>query len=191
VPPCQEIVLTGDDVDLNNLPVPVWTPGKDAAPYITSTTINCDFNTEIQNTAVYRTKVKDKNHLTVNLAPGRHGTLCSESYKRVGKAAPFAWVIGAEPYVHLASVASVPYGVDEMTIAGGLKGESIEVVKARTVDLLVPARTEIIIEDEIRPGDVDEEGPFGEFAGFMGPVGTRPIVTITAINTAGIQPISD
>jgi UbiD family decarboxylase len=68
-----------------------------------------------------------------------------------------------------------------MTIAGGLKGEPIEVVQAKTVNLLVPAHAEIIIEGEVRPGDVDEEGPFGEFAGFMGPVGKRPVVTITAI----------
>jgi len=186
--PCQEVVLTGDDVDLNNLPVPVWTPTKDAAPYITSTTISRDHNTGVQNTAVYRAKVKDKSHLTVNLAPGRHGTLCYESYARSGKPAPFAWVIGAEPVVHLASVANVHYGVDEMTIAGGLKGEPIEVAQARTVNLLVPAHAEIIIEGEVRPGDVDEEGPFGEFAGFMGPVGKRPVVTITAI-THRLNPI--
>jgi 4-hydroxy-3-polyprenylbenzoate decarboxylase len=78
-------------------------------------------------------------------------------------------------------VANVPYGVDEMVVAGGLKGMPIEVVKAKTVDLMVPANAEFIIEGEFRPGESGSEGPFGEFAGYMGPVGTKPIATVTAI----------
>jgi UbiD family decarboxylase len=83
--------------------------------------------------------------------------------------------------VHLATVANLPYGKDEMEFAGGLKGEPIELVRCRTVDLHVPTTAEIIIEGEIAPGDVDDEGPFGEFAGFMGPVDKRPVARILAI----------
>jgi UbiD family decarboxylase len=179
--PCQEVILTGADVDLGILPIPVWTPEKDPAPYVSCTTISRDHNTGVQNTAVYRAMVKDKNHLTVNLAPGRHGTLCYESYVKAGKPAPFAWVIGAEPAVNLSAVANVQYGIDEISIAGGLKGEPISVVKASTVDLLVPAHAEFIIEGEVSPIDMDAEGPFGEFAGYMGPAGKRPVVTVTTI----------
>jgi UbiD family decarboxylase len=179
--PCQEVVFTGDKVDLGKLPIPIWTPGKDAAPYLTTTSISRDHDTGVQNTAVYRAMVRDKNHLAANLAPARHGTLCYESYVKAGKPAPFAWVIGAEPVVHFSAVANVQYGVDEMTIAGGLKGEPVEVVKAKTIDLLVPASAEYVIEAEIRPGDLDQEGPFGEFAGYMGPLAQRPVATITAI----------
>ena len=152
-----------------------------AAPYITSTTISRDHDTGIQNTAVYRAMLKDKNHLGVNLAPSRHGTLCYESYVKKGKPAPFAWVLGAEPAVHLSAVANVQYGIDELTIAGGLKGKPVKVAKAKTVDLLVPAHAEIIIEGTIQPGEVDQEGPFGEFAGYMRPVGKNPVATVTAI----------
>jgi UbiD family decarboxylase len=123
----------------------------------------------------------DKGHLVVNLAKGRHGTLCYDSYVKKGKSAPFAWVIGAEPVVHLSAVANVRYGIDELTIAGGLKGEPVDVVKAKTVGLLVPANAEFIIEGELPPGEYAEEGPFGEFAGYMGPVGQKPVATITAI----------
>jgi UbiD family decarboxylase len=179
--PCQEVVLSGDDMDLGSMPIPVWTPGKDAAPYLSCPTISRDHETGIQNAAVYRAMVKDSRHLAVNLAKGRHGTLCYESYAKKGKPAPFAWVIGAEPVVNFSAVANVPYGTDELTIAGGLKGEPIEVVKAKTVDLLVPASAEFIIEGEFRPEDYAEEGPFGEFAGYMGPVGQRPVASITAI----------
>ncbi len=179
--PCQEVVLLEDDVDLDALPIPVWTPAKDAAPYITSITISRDHDTGIQNAGVYRAMVRDRGHLAVLLAPGRHGTLCYESYVNKGKPAPFAWVIGAEPVVHFSAVANLLYGVDELTIAGGLKGEPLGVVKAKTVDLMVPANAEFIIEGEFWPEEFDQEGPFGEFAGYMGPVTQKPVAKITAI----------
>ena len=90
--PCQEIVHMGDDVDLGSLPIPVWTPEKDAAPYVTNPCITRDHDTGVQNAAVYRSMFIDKNHLIVNLAPGRHGTLCYESFKSKGKKTPFAIV---------------------------------------------------------------------------------------------------
>lgn len=179
--PCQEVVKVGDHADLSRIPIPVWTPGKDAAPYVSTVVISKDEESGVQNTAIYRAMVKDARHLVANLAPGRHGRLCYDSYVKKGKAAPFAWVVGAEPSVYLAAVANVPYGIDEMTIAGGLKGDAIEVVKAKTVDLLVPAHAEFIIEGEFRPGEFAQEGPFGEFVGYMGPAEEKPLAIITAI----------
>ena len=177
----QEVVYTGEQADLNCLPIPIWTPGKDAAPYLTCIVISKDADSGVQNMSTYRTMVKDKNHVAVNIPTGRHGNLCYESYVRKGKPAPFAWVIAAEPVVHFAAVANVPYGIDEFVVAGGLKGQPIEVVKARTVDLLVPANAEVVVEGEFWPGEEGAEGPFGEFAGYMGPVGRKPIARITAI----------
>lgn len=107
--------------------------------------------------------------------------MCYDSYIRKGKPAPFAWVVAAEPVVHFASVANMPYGVDEMAVAGGLKGMPIEVVKAKTVDLLVPANAEFIIEGEFYPGEEGLGGPFGEFAGYMGALWNHPVARITAI----------
>lgn len=179
--PCQEIVRTGQDADIGFLPVPVWTPGKDAAPYITNVTITSDADTGCQNTAIYRTMVRDGKHVAVNLNPGRHGMRCASSWWRQGKPAPIAWVLGAEPAVPLAAVANVPYGVDELTIAGGLKRAPIEVVRAKSIDLMVPARAEIVIEARLHPGESAVEGPFGEFAGYMGPVAAKPLATITAV----------
>src|SRR5262249_3049102 len=90
-------------------------------------------------------------------------------------------VIGADPAVLLSATAKLPYGVNEVTVAGGLTGTPIDLVKAQTVDLLVPASAEFIIEGEVIPGEIDQEGPFGEFAGYMGGVGPRPVARITAI----------
>ncbi|MBM3488092.1 MAG: UbiD family decarboxylase [Alphaproteobacteria bacterium] len=177
----QEVVLTGKDADLNRLPIPVWTPGKDVAPYITTMVFTRHADTGVQNIGVYRTQVKDAHTVICNLGNGRQGTMYARSHTERGKPAPIAWVIGAEPVVHLASVANLPPNADEITVAGGLKGAPIEMVKCKTIDMLVPATAEIVIEGEVIPGAMEQEGPFGEFAGFMGPVNPRPVIRITAI----------
>lgn len=179
--PCQEIVVTGDGAMLDMLPVVTWTPGKDKAPYITTTVVTRDYDTGVQNMGVYRTMVRDGRSVVVNLGSGRQGFRNVETWTKRNKPAPIAWIVGAEPSVQLATVANLPYGKDELEFAGGLKGEAIDQVRCRTNDLLVPAHSEIIIEGEIKPGETDDEGPFGEFAGFMGPVERRAVAHITAI----------
>lgn len=179
--PCHETVLTGKEASLDRLPIPVWTPGKDVAPYFTTPVVTRHAETGRQNLAYYRTMVRDPHSVIVNLNPGRDGFLNTNSWTDEGKPAPIAWVIGAEPLVQYAATCNLPHGDDEIEVAGGLKGEGIELVKARMSDLLVPARAEIIVEGEIIPGETDIEGPFGEFAGYMGLVGPKPVARITAI----------
>jgi 4-hydroxy-3-polyprenylbenzoate decarboxylase len=181
--PCQEVVHSGAAADLSRLPIPVWTPGRDAGPYITTVTVNrgTGHGREYQNQGVYRTQVRDPRHVIVNLAPGRQGHGLASSWLDQGRPAPIAWVIGAEPAVYLAAVANLPPGVDELTVAGGLLGHPVDVVKAVTSDLLVPANAEIIIEGEVLPGQLAMEGPFGESAGYMSEPGLRPVARITAI----------
>jgi 4-hydroxy-3-polyprenylbenzoate decarboxylase len=179
--PCQEVVHLREDVDLTSLPIPIWTPGKDVGPYITCPVMTRNAASGVQNVGVYRTQVLDKQRVVVNLGPGRQGTQSSLSYTEQGRPAPIAWIIGPDPALSLAAVANLPYGADETKVAGALAGSPIELVKAKTIDLMVPARAEIVIEGEIFPGDTAQEGPFGEFAGFMGHVGQRPVARITAI----------
>ena len=178
---CQEIELLGDAASLAKLPIVTWTPGKDKGPYITTIVVTRNHDTGVQNLGVYRTMVRDDHSVVVNLSPGRQGTLNARTWTDRGKRAPIAWVIATEPAVHLATVANLPYGKDEMEFAGGLKGEPIELVRCKTIDLHVPANSEIVIEGEIAPGEMENEGPFGEFAGFMGPVEKRPVAHVTAI----------
>jgi 4-hydroxy-3-polyprenylbenzoate decarboxylase len=181
--PVHAVVRRGADIDLGALPIPTYTPGKDVAPYITTTIVTRNAASGVQNLGVYRTQVVDGRHVIVNLTPGRQGYLNAKSYHDRGEAAPIAWVIGAEPVVYCAAVANLTYGVDEMHFAGGLAGTPIQLVRAATSDLLVPANAEIVIEGTVQPGETALEGPFGEFAGFMGPVEPRPIATITAITS--------
>ncbi len=180
--PCHAVVNTGNDVDLGRIPIPVWTPGKDAAPYISCPVITRDHDSGVYNVGVYRTMVVDGRTVVVNIGPGRHGMRCVQSFLDRGEPAPIAWAVGAEPVVNMAAVANVPYGTDELAVAGGLAGEPVELIPARTIDLLVPATAEYVIEAEIRPGEVADEGPFGEFAGFMKEDLTkRPVAHVTAI----------
>ncbi|MBI2315554.1 MAG: UbiD family decarboxylase [Betaproteobacteria bacterium] len=179
--PCQEVVISGKDVRLSYLPIPVWTPGKDKGPYITTITATRDLDTGKQNMGVYRTLVRDEKTVVSNLQPGRHGYANTLTWTGKGGPAPIAWVIAAPPAVHLAAVARLPYGAEEIAIAGALMGAPVPMVKCKTVDLCVPAEAEIIVEGEVHPGETDMEGPFGEFAGYMGPIDRRPVVRITAI----------
>jgi 4-hydroxy-3-polyprenylbenzoate decarboxylase len=178
---CQEIALTGEQADLESLPIVTWTPGKDKGPYVTTIVVTRDHDTGIANMGVYRTMVRDRRSVVVNLSPNRQGTRNVRSWTAQGKKAPIAWVIATEPVIHLATVANLPYGRDEIELAGGLKGEPIELVPCRTIDLRVPANAEIIIEAEIAPGELDDEGPFGEFAGYMGQIEKRPVAHLSAI----------
>lgn len=178
---CQQNVLLDAEADLSSLPIPTWTPGKDAGPYITTITVNQHADTGVQNMGVYRTQLQDAHSVICNLNPGRQGHAYAQTWLERGQPAPIAWVIGAEPAVHLASVANLPPGVDEITVAGALKGSPIEMVRARTSDLLVPAHAEMIIEGEVMPGEMAVEGPFGESAGYMSEPAPKPVVRITAI----------
>jgi UbiD family decarboxylase len=174
-------VLTGQQASLGTLPIVTWTPGKDKAPYLTTIVVTRDHDTGVRNMGVYRTMVRDNHSVVVNLSPNRQGTRNVRTWTEKGKNAPIAWVIATEPVVHLATVANLPYGRDEIELAGGLKGEPIDLVRCKTIDLMIPANAEIIVEAEIAPGDLDDEGPFGEFAGYMGVVDKRPVAHVTAI----------
>jgi len=179
--PCQQTELFAEAASLADLPIVTWTPGKDKAPYITTIVITRDYDSGAQNMGVYRTMVRDSHSVVVNLSPGRQGTFNAKTWTDRGKKAPIAWIIATEPAIHLATVANLPQGKDEMEFAGSLKGEPIELVRCKTIDLHVPANSEIIIEGEIAPGETEEEGPFGEFAGVMGPVDRRAVAHVTAI----------
>ncbi len=153
----------------------------DKAPYITTIVITRDHDSGAQNMGVYRTMLRDDHSVVVNLSPGRQGTFNAKTWTDRGKKAPIAWVIATEPAIHLATVANLPQGKVEMEFASGLKGEPVELVRCKIIDLHVPANSEIVIEGEIAPGETDDEGPFGEFAGVMGPVDKRAVAHVTAI----------
>ena len=186
---CQEIVLTGEEVNGNGkgmeaIPIPVSTPGFDVAPYLTAALwITKDPETGVQNMGLYRGNLKSSNRICVMT---ERTTLAGayvhwKSYKRLGKKMPVAIVLGAPPIVEYTGPQKLPLGVDELTVAGALAGGPINVVKCKTVDLLVPAEANVILEGYIDTEYLEPEGPFGESHGYMQVEEYNFIVKIEAI----------
>lgn len=170
--PCKEVVLDYVDLFGEPFPVPKWHE-LDAGPELGTlhAVITRDPETGWINVGNYRNQIFNSTEMGcyVLAIPPRHIRLHWEKWKARGQAMPVAVAIGPEPYLNVTSVSAVPVQVDEYDIAGGLKGEPVEVVKAELSDLWVPAQAEIVIEGEM---PIDKfwpvEGPFGEFLGFMG-----------------------
>lgn len=180
--PCKENIVKGKKVNLLDFPIPTWTPGKDVGPYLSAgCVIQKDPESGVQNCGVYRGMIQGENRIGMLIQPGKHSWLIHQKYEKLNRPMEIAIAISPPPYVAMTAVGRVPFGVDELTVAGGLAGASVEVVKCETVDLLVPAHAEMIIEGIVRPGARAAEGPFGEFFGYMGPQVQSPVIEVTAI----------
>jgi UbiD family decarboxylase len=187
--PCHDIVVSGDALDrarggLDGLPIPISTPGWDIAPYTTlSQYITRDPDTGVQNMGIYRGQVKAPRRLGMNpsleLRPGIY--VHWEKAKRRGQKLPAAVVLGAPPCVAFTSAQKLPETMDELAVAGGLAGSPINVVRAKTVDLLVPAEAEIVIEGLIDTEWLEPEAPFGESHGHVNLQEMNAFLDVTCI----------
>ena len=173
--PCHDIVIMGQELDkprhaLDGIPLPISTPGWDIAPYTTlSQYITVDPETGIQNMGIYRGQLKAPRRLGMNpsleLRPGIY--VHWQKMRSRGKKLPAAVVLGGPPCIAFTSAQKLPASLDELHVAGGLVGAPINVVKAKTVDLLVPAEAEIIVEGLIDTEYLEPEAPFGESHGHV------------------------
>jgi UbiD family decarboxylase len=179
--PCKENILKDEEVDLFRFPIPVWN-ALDGGPFITLPIhITRDPETGESNAAVYRCQVHDRHTLGLLAAPYRHISQHRAKAKARGEPFPVAIALGVDPTVVIAAVSPFPFGMDELSMAGALRGEPLELVPCETIPLAVPAHAEIILEGEIPHDALQEEGPFGEFTGYFGAQGMRPIIRIKAI----------
>jgi len=177
--PCKEVVLKSEDADLSRFPIPIFSQ-NDSGPFITAgLVISRDPESAQNNTSIYRLQVHGSRRLGVK-AQQLHRQLRKAEAK--GEALPVAIAIGTDPVLMLASQWDAPFGVDELEFAGALRGEPVEVVRAETVDLMVPATAEIVIEGYIRPQIREIEGPFGEVGGYSTPKFPKPVIEVTAIS---------
>jgi 2,5-furandicarboxylate decarboxylase 1 len=180
-PPCQEIVLTGDQVDLCSLPI-LRHYERDGGRYITAgLQVAKDPGTGIRNVTISRMLLLDHRRLSVFAPPGRHLRTIIERWHERGEPAEIAVVIGAEPATQIASQARPSYGVDEFGVAGGLRGEPVELARCVTIDVEVPATSEMVIECRTVPGEMVVDGPFGEYPGTYSDAKPTPVVEVTAI----------
>ena len=182
--PVKDVILKGNDVDLNLLPI-TQHHELDSGKYVAGGFLVCkDPDTGIPNAGVYRHELKGKDQLGCGLAPAHNAGYIAGRYAALGKPMEVAIVIGHHPAVVLGCCAEGPVGMNEFEIAGGLLGEPLEVVKAETVDLQVPARAEIIIEGVIdRPvdGPSTTDGPFAEYTWYYGGVQPCYQMRVTAV----------
>ncbi len=193
----QEEVHMGDNLlehgGLEEFPIPIATPGFDNAPYFTAGNwITKDPETSISNVGVHRAMVKSKTRIGCLIStPVQHIGLHRQKYRKAGiPVMPAAVVIGPTPNVLLVACIRVPYGTNELAIAGGIAGEPLQLVKCKTVDIEVPARAEIVIEGEIPTDFLEKDGPFGEHTGYMGMGWPTAYMNITCI-THRKKPIWD
>ena len=188
--PCQEMVIRDDALTrpgggLAGLPVPVSTPGFDSAPYLTATLcVTRDPDSRIQNFGTYRAALKATDRLGVRMVArpgGAGGYVHWQKYNHRKEPMPIAIVIGAAPIVCFTGPQKLAIDMDEMGVAGALAGEPIRMVKCVSVDLDVPAESEIVIEGLIDPEWLEPEAPFGESNGYVALEAFNMKMQVTAI----------
>ncbi len=183
--PVHEVVLTGDQVDLSDLPVQSCWPGE-PAPLITWPLVVTkgpgEGREDSFNLGIYRMQVTGKNTTLMRWLKHRGG---AQHYRRWAKEKreplPAAVVLGADPGTILAAVTPVPDTLSEYQFAGLLRGQKVELVDCKTVPLKVPAQAEIVLEGYVSLDDFGDEGPYGDHTGYYNSVEPFPVFTVTAI----------
>ncbi len=179
--PVKDVILTGSDVDLGVLPITVHNE-LDGGRYISAgVTVVKDPATGAHNSGIYRLQVQGKDQLGFFVNPGHHAYLITQEWKELGKNMEVAVVIGHHPCYLMAAISKLAGFGGEYEVAGGLLNEPFEVVKGETVDLMVPAQAEIVIEGVLDPTKMRDEGPFGEWPRYYTGSGVRPFIKVTAI----------
>jgi 4-hydroxy-3-polyprenylbenzoate decarboxylase len=182
---CQEVVLTGEDIDLDLLPIQTCWPGEPAPlitwPLVVTKGPGKD-KTDDYNLGIYRMQKLGKNRTLMRWLKHRGG---AQHHARWGKEKreplPVAVVIGADPGTILAAVTPIPDNLSEYQFAGLLRGQKLELVDCKTVPLKVPASAEIILEGHVSLDDYGDEGPYGDHTGYYNSVESFPVFTISAI----------
>ena len=180
--PCKEVIRLGKEASLVDFPFPVI-HGTDGGRYSTvHAVINQDPDTGWVNVATYRMMIKGSRRWAHLWIAGQHGpTIHLYKWDMRGNTMPICVAIGSDIELFHAQGAQAPAGVCEYDLAGGLAGKPVEVVRAETNNLLVPANAEIVIEGEARPGERTDEGPFSEMAGYTHGRNISPVFRVTAI----------
>ncbi|KAA0226423.1 menaquinone biosynthesis decarboxylase [Fimbriimonadia bacterium ATM] len=197
----QEIVLTGKDVDLTRLPVLKCWP-EDGGPFITLPMVfTHDPLTGKRNVGMYRIQVFDRNttamHWQMHKVGAEHARRAAEKKSKIEACV----VLGGDPVYTFSAIAPLPPSIDEMMFAGFLRHEPVRLVKAKTVDVWVPADAEIVLEGVVDPNELRVEGPFGDHTGYYSLADMFPVFHVSAITMrqrpvypatiVGIPPMED
>jgi 4-hydroxy-3-polyprenylbenzoate decarboxylase/2,5-furandicarboxylate decarboxylase 1 len=180
--PVHENNIAGDAIDLSTLPVPKYSP-EDGGPYITpGIVVSKDPETGVPDIGHYRFEVIDRHTLSFCALPNhRFAKNMAKARKKGNTTFEAAAVVGVDPVIAYTCPIQVPEGTNDFEVAGGLRGAPVELVRAKTVAVEVPARAEFVIEFEVDFTKEVEEGPLGEYTGFYTPASLKPIARIKAI----------
>lgn len=188
--PCKEIIVTGDKVNLYEIPV-LWHHQKDSHHFITTASCRVkDPDTGICNSSINRLAVQSREKLSIQSTPPHALAGVIQKYITRRMKCQIAIAVGMDPAILVGSACGIPPDIDEFAYIGGVRGAPVEVVKCAVLDLEVPARAELIIEGEIVPGEEDGfvgkteyagEGPFAEVHGYFGGQLQAPVIQVKAI----------
>ena len=185
--PVTSEVLSGDQIDLRTYPAPLWHEG-DGARYVGTggSVITRDPDTNDVNYGTYRVSIRDERSLGLFIEPINHGGIHLGKYRERGERAPIAASFGHGPLIYLTSAMPLPYGLNELSVAGAIAGSPVDVIEGEVTGLPIPAASELAIEGWVEPDDVDWEGPFGEFTGyFAGGRERRPVIRVERVYSRG------
>jgi 4-hydroxy-3-polyprenylbenzoate decarboxylase len=179
--PCQELVETADPT-LREIPA-LWCWPQDAGYYITfPLVITRDPVTGLRNVGTYRLQVYDDRTLGLHWQTHKGGAEHEREARRTGRERiPVAIALGADPATMYAGTAPLPPGLDELMLAGWLRGKGVETVRCKTIDLEVPAHAEIVLEGWVDPAESRTEGPFGDHTGYYSLANPYPVFHLTAV----------
>ena len=180
-PPCQEVILTGDRIDLTELPVLKCWP-LDGGPFVTLPVVfTKGLKDKRRNVGMYRMQIFDKKTTGMHWHIHKDASGQYAQYRKAGRKMEVAVAIGTDPAVTYAATAPLPPGVDEMLLAGFIRKRPVELVKGITVDIEVPAEAEFVIEGYVDPQETRMEGPFGDHTGYYSLQDEYPVLHVTAI----------
>ena len=176
LPPCHQVVVKGDQLDLNRIPMIRPYPG-DAGKIITlGLVITKDCETGTPNVGVYRLQLQSHNTMTVHWLSVRGGARHLRKAAEQGKKLEIAIALGVDPLIIMAAATPIPVELSEWLFAGLYGGSGVTLAKCKTLDLEVPADSEFVLEGTITPGEVLPDGPFGDHMGYYGGVEDSPLV---------------
>lgn len=188
--PCKEHVMRGEAVDLLRLPTPLI-HGHDGGRYLQTYGLNIVRTPDGSwtNWSINRMMLLDGKRLGCLIPPNQHIGIIHAKWRALGEPTPIAIALGTEPGLPYVGGMPIPEGMDEAAFLGAYFGEPLEVVRAETSQILVPATAEIIVEGFISPTETAMEGPMDEYPGYVGDKGSpKPVLHVTAI-THRHQPI--
>jgi UbiD family decarboxylase len=177
--PCQEEIFKPEDIDLDKICNVKWHE-QDGGPYpgTISISVTKDYDAGAQNAGIYRMATLGKNRLSWGAAPYSHGQQHLNQYEKQGKPMPLAIVTGVDPISEIVGATRTAPGIDEFYLAGALRGEPLEVVKCKTIDINVPATAEWVFEGYVYPGVRELDRNFGEVTSYYGEAHRQPVFEI-------------